>query len=107
MKFGAELLRYSLNVAAYQIWEGLVDNFSVHKHYKLEFIQTDRKTTDDRHDFFKLQIFSPSGPNFTLSNLRVNPTADDSFVFSFSSNQLYRLKHCPVRSSCPNSEKYR
>ena len=32
----AGLLGYHLNTDAYQIWEGLVDNFGVRKHYELD-----------------------------------------------------------------------
>ena len=40
------LLRYYPNRAAYQIWEGLGGNFSVHKDYELDIRQTDH-----RHEF--------------------------------------------------------
>ena len=46
-------------VGAYQIGEGSVDNFSVHKDYKLDIRQTtDRRKTRN----FLLQFLSPRGP---------------------------------------------
>ena len=42
------MFRYHPTKPAYQIWEGSIDKFNVHKHYKLNIRQT-RQQTDDRH----------------------------------------------------------
>ena len=39
----AGLLGYYPNVAAHQIWERLVYNFSVQKHYRFDITHTDRQ----------------------------------------------------------------
>ena len=49
----ASINLYYLNVAAYQLWEGSVNDFNVHKHYEVYIRQTDDIQLTDKRQCYE------------------------------------------------------